>query len=209
VDILQNYLKVKRQIDQTTSSTKLIVVCKNQEMINILPLINSGQIHFGENRVQEAKKKWQNISSKFSDVKLHFIGKIQSNKINDIFGIFHYVHSLDSEKLAKSFSEYEIKQQRKLSYFIQVNIGIELQKSGILVKDCANLVSLCKNLKLNILGLMCIPPANKSPDEFFLKMKELNMLFGFKELSMGMSSDYLKAIKFGSTFVRVGSAIFS
>ena len=209
MDILQNYLKVKRQIDQTTSSTKLIVVCKNQEMINILPLINSGQIHFGENRVQEAKKKWQNISSKFSDVKLHFIGKIQSNKINDIFGIFHYVHSLDSEKLAKSFSEYEIKQQRKLNYFIQVNIGSELQKSGILVKDCENFVSLCKNLKLNILGLMCIPPANKSPDEFFLKMKDLNSLFGFKELSMGMSSDYLKAIKFGSTFVRVGSAIFS
>ena len=209
MDILQNYLKVKRQIDQTTSRTKLIVVCKNQEMINILPLINSGQIHFGENRVQDAKKKWQNISSKFLDVKLHFIGKIQSNKINDIFGIFHYVHSLDSEKLAKSFSEYEIKQQRKLNYFIQVNIGSELQKSGILVKDCENFVSLCKNLKLNILGLMCIPPANKNPDEFFLKMNELNMLFGFKELSMGMSSDYLKAIKFGSTFVRVGSAIFS
>ena len=209
MDILQNYLKVKRQIDQTTSNTKLVVVCKNQEMINILSLIKSGQIHFGENRVQEAKKKWQNISSKFLDVKLHFIGKIQSNKINDIFRIFHYVHSLDSEKLAKSFSEYEIKQQRKLNYFIQVNIGSELQKSGILVKDCENFVSLCKNLKLNILGLMCIPPANKSPDEFFLKMKELNMLFGFKELSMGMSSDYLKAIKFGSTFVRVGSAIFS
>jgi pyridoxal phosphate enzyme (YggS family) len=209
VNILQNYLKVKRQIDQTTSSTKLIVVCKNQEMINILPLINSGHIHFGENRAQDAKKKWKNISSKFSDVKLHFIGKIQSNKINDIFGIFHYVHSLDSEKLAKSFSEYEIKQQRKLNYFIQVNIGSELQKSGILVKDCENFVSLCKNLKLNILGLMCIPPANKSPDEFFLKMKDLNSLFGFKELSMGMSSDYLKAIKFGSTFVRVGSAIFS
>jgi pyridoxal phosphate enzyme (YggS family) len=209
VDILQNYLKVKRQIDQTTSNTKLVVVCKNQEMINILSLIKSGQIHFGENRVQEAKKKWQNISSKFLDVKLHFIGKIQSNKINDIFGIFHYVHSLDSKKLAISFSEYEIKEQRKLNYFIQVNIGSELQKSGILVKDCENFVSLCKNLKLNILGLMCIPPANKSPDEFFLKMKELNMLFGFKELSMGMSSDYLKAIKFGSTFVRVGSAIFS
>ena len=209
MDILQNYLKVKRQIDQTTSRTKLIVVCKNQEMINILPLINSGQIHFGENRVQDAKKKWQNISSKFLDVKLHFIGKVQSNKINDIFRIFHYVHSLDSEKLAKSFSEYEIKQQRKLNYFIQVNIGSELQKSGILVKDCENFVSLCKNLKLNILGLMCIPPANKSPDEFFLKMKDLNSLFGFKELSMGMSSDYLKAIKFGSTFVRVGSAIFS
>ena len=209
MDILQNYLKVKRQIDQTTSRTKLIVVCKNQEMINILPLINSGHIHFGENRAQDAKKKWKNISSKFSDVKLHFIGKIQSNKINDIFGIFHYVHSLDSEKLAKSFSEYEIKQQRKLNYFIQVNIGSELQKSGILVKDCENFVSLCKNLKLNILGLMCIPPANKSPDEFFLKMKDLNSLFGFKELSMGMSSDYLKAIKFGSTFVRVGSAIFS
>jgi len=209
VDILQNYLKVKRQIDQTISNTKLVVVCKNQEMINILPLIKDGQTHFGENRVQEAKKKWQNISSKFLDVKLHFIGKIQSNKINDIFGIFHYVHSLDSEKLATSFSEYEIKEQRKLNYFIQVNIGSELQKSGILVKDCENFVSLCKNLKLNILGLMCIPPANKSPDEFFLKMKELNMLFGFKELSMGMSSDYLKAIKFGSTFVRVGSAIFS
>jgi len=209
VDILQNYLKVKRQIDQTTSKTKLIVVCKNQEMINILPLVQGGQIHFGENRVQEAKKKWQNISSKFLDIKLHFIGKVQSNKINDIFAIFHYIHSLDSEKLAKSFSEYEIKQQRKLNYFIQVNIGCELQKSGILVKDCENFVSLCKNLKLNILGLMCIPPANKSPDEFFLKMNELNMLFGFKELSMGMSSDYLKAIKFGSTFVRVGSAIFS
>jgi len=206
---LQNYIKVKSEIDKSSSSVKLIVVCKNQQIANILPLIESGHLHFGENRVQEAKIKWQSLLVKFPKIKLHFVGKIQSNKAKEIIDMFSYVHSLDSEKLANIFSEYEVNHKRKLSYFIQVNIGQENQKSGIPIKDCQNFVSFCKNLKLNILGLMCIPPVNLDPEDFFKKIKELNRLCGLKELSMGMSSDYLKAIKFGSTFVRVGSAIFS
>ena len=209
MNILQNYLKVKSEIDENSFNTKLIVVCKNQDMVNILPLINCGQIHFGENKVQEAIKKWQDVRAQFLDLKLHFIGKIQSNKINEIFELFNFVHSLDSEKQAKIFSECENKENRKLNYFIQVNVGEEPQKSGVAIKDCENFLSCCRNFKLNILGLMCIPPANKEPREFFLRIKELNNLHGLKELSMGMSNDYLKAIKFGSTFVRVGSAIFN
>jgi len=209
MNVLQNYIKVKSEIDKYSSSAKLIVVCKNQQIANILPLIEKEHVHFGENRVQEAEIKWQSVLVRFPKIKLHFIGKIQSNKAKEIIEMFSYVHSLDSEKLANIFSKYEVNLKRKLSYFIQVNIGQESQKSGIPIKDCQNFVSFCKNLKLNILGLMCIPPVNLDPEDFFKKIKELNRLCGLKELSMGMSSDYLKAIKFGSTFVRVGSAIFS
>ena len=209
MDILQNYIKIKSQIDQTSSNVKLVVVCKNQNMINILPLINTGQIHFGENRVQEAKKKWQSTIVEFTNLKLHFIGKIQSNKVKEIFELFNYVHSLDNEKLAKMFSDQEIRQKKKLSYFVQVNIGNEPQKSGVLIKDCESFVLFCKKLQLNILGLMCIPPTIENPEKFFFKIKELNALCGLKELSMGMSNDYLKAIKIGATFVRIGSAIFN
>jgi hypothetical protein len=209
VNILQNYLKVKSKIELNSFATELIVVCKNQNMTNIMPLIKNGQKHFGENKVQEAEKKWQIIRPQFPDIKLHFIGKIQSNKVSQIFSVFDYVHSLDSEKLANLFAKHEIKEKRKLSYFIQVNVGNESQKSGILINACKNFVSYCLNLQLNILGLMCIPPVNKKPDEFFLKLNKLNNLCGFKDLSMGMSNDYVEATKFGSTFVRVGSAIFN
>jgi pyridoxal phosphate enzyme (YggS family) len=209
VNILQNYRKIKREMNNLSSTTKLIVVCKNQKLANILPILEDGHVHFGENRVQEAKNKWKLVDKKFSNIKLHFIGKIQSNKVKELFGLFHFVHSLDSQKLAKCFSEEENKLKIKLKYFIQVNIGDEPQKSGVAFNDCENLLQYCKTLNLDIIGLMCIPPVDKEPKDFFIKLSKLNKFFNLKELSMGMSSDYKEAVECGSTFVRVGSAIFS
>jgi pyridoxal phosphate enzyme (YggS family) len=209
VNILQNYRKVKREINNLSSTTELVVVCKNQKLANILPILEDGHVHFGENRVQEAKNKWKLLDKKFSNIKLHFIGKIQSNKVKELFGLFHFIHSLDSQKLAKCFSEEENKFKIKLKYFIQVNIGDEPQKSGVAFNDCENLLQYCKILNLDIIGLMCIPPVDKEPKDFFIKLSKLNKFFNLKELSMGMSSDYKEAVECGSTFVRVGSAIFS
>jgi pyridoxal phosphate enzyme (YggS family) len=208
VNILQNYYKVKREINDLSSKTELVIVCKNQTFFNILPILEDGHVHFGENRVQEAKNKWKLVDKKFSNIKLHFIGKIQSNKVKELFGLFHFVHSLDSQKLAKCFSEEENKLKIKLKYFIQVNIGDEPQKSGVAFNDCENLLQYCKILNLDIIGLMCIPPVDKKPKDFFIKLSKLNKFFNLKELSMGMSSDYKEAVECGSTFVRVGSAIF-
>ena len=209
MNILQNYRKIKREMNNLSSTTKLIVVCKNQKLANILPILEDGHVHFGENRVQEAKNKWKLVDKKFSNIKLHFIGKIQSNKVKELFGLFHFVHSLDSQKLAKCFSEEENKLKIKLKYFIQVNIGDEPQKSGVAFNDCENLLQYCKILNLDIIGLMSIPPVDKKPKDFFIKLSKLNKFFNLKELSMGMSSDYKEAVECGSTFVRVGSAIFS
>jgi pyridoxal phosphate enzyme (YggS family) len=208
VNILQNYYKVKREINDLSSKTELVIVCKNQTFFNILPILEDGHVHFGENRVQEAKNKWKLVDKKFSNIKLHFIGKIQSNKVKELFGLFHFVHSLDSQKLAKCFSEEENKLKIKLKYFIQVNIGDEPQKSGVAFNDCENLLQYCKILNLDIIGLMCIPPVDKKPKDLFIKLSKLNKFLNLKELSMGMSSDYKEAVECGSTFVRVGSAIF-
>ena len=208
MNILQNYYKVKREINDLSSKTELVIVCKNQTFFNILPILEDGHVHFGENRVQEAKNKWKLVDKKFSNIKLHFIGKIQSNKVKELFGLFHFVHSLDSQKLAKCFSKEENKLKIKLKYFIQVNIGDEPQKSGVAFNDCENLLQYCKILNLDIIGLMCIPPVDKKPKDFFIKLSKLNKFFNLKELSMGMSSDYKEAVECGSTFVRVGSAIF-
>jgi pyridoxal phosphate enzyme (YggS family) len=207
MNVLENYQKIINSIRSISSNANLVVVCKNQTMDSIKVLLDHGHIHFAENRVQEAEMKWSNLNVK--NIQLHLIGGLQSNKAKQAFKIFHYIHSLDSEKLAKTFSSLEAINQKKIKYFIQVNIGDEPQKNGISIFHVSNFVNYCVNdLKLNILGLMCIPPASSNPEPYFLKLKELNYDNKLKELSMGMSDDFETALKYGSTFVRVGSSIF-
>jgi hypothetical protein len=207
--IIKNYIDILNSIQSVSKKTELIVVTKNQPIDNINLLINLNHLHFGENRVQEASLKWKNLISN-SNIKLHLIGKLQSNKAKDAFEIFHYIHTLDSEKLAKIFSKFEDSSIKKVKYFIQVNVGNESQKSGISIDKVHQFVKYCKNdLKLNIVGLMCIPPAEGDPTQYFICLAELARANNLKELSMGMSNDYQCAINNGATFVRVGSKIFS
>jgi pyridoxal phosphate enzyme (YggS family) len=207
MNVLENYQKINNNIRSISSKVNLIVVCKNQTIDRIKILLDHGHLHFAENRVQEAEMKWSNLNVK--NIQLHLIGGLQSNKAKQAFQIFNYIHSLDSEKLAKTFSSLEAANQKRIKYFIQVNIGDERQKKGINISQVSNFVNYCVNdLKLNILGLMCIPPVLLNPEPYFLKLKELNINNKLKDLSMGMSNDFEAAIKCGSTFVRVGSAIF-
>ena len=209
MSIIKNYIDILNSIQSVSKKTELIVVTKNQSIDNIISLINLNHLHFGENRVQEASLKWKNLISN-SDVKLHLIGKLQSNKAKDAFEIFHYIHTLDSEKLAKIFSKFEENSIKKIKYFIQVNVGNEPQKSGISIDKVHQFVKYSTNdLKLNIVGLMCIPPAKDDPTQYFICLAELARANNLKELSMGMSNDYQCAINNGATFVRVGSKIFS
>ena len=205
--VLENYQKIINSIRSISSNANLVVVCKNQTIDRIRILLDQGHVHFAENRVQEAEVKWSNLFDK--NIQLHLIGGLQSNKAKQAFQIFNYIHSLDSEKLAKTFSSLESVNQKKIKYFIQVNIGSEPQKNGLNISQVPNFVNYCVNdLKLNILGLMCIPPVSQNPESYFLKLKQLNISNKLKELSMGMSNDFETAIKCGSTFVRVGSSIF-
>jgi pyridoxal phosphate enzyme (YggS family) len=205
--VLENYQKIINSIRSISSNANLVVVCKNQTIDRIRILLDHGHVHFAENRVQEAEAKWSNLSDK--NIQLHLIGGLQSNKAKQAFQIFNYIHSLDSEKLAKTFSSLESVNQKKIKYFIQVNIGSEPQKNGLNISQVPNFVNYCVNdLKLNILGLMCIPPVSQNPESYFLKLKQLNNSNNLKELSMGMSNDFETAIKCGATFVRVGSSIF-
>ena len=205
--ILENYQKIINSIRSISSNAKLVVVCKNQTIDRIRILLDHGHVHFAENRVQEAEAKWSNLPD--NNIQLHLIGGLQSNKAKQAYQIFNYIHSLDSEKLAKIFSSLESVNQKKIKYFIQVNIGSETQKNGLNISQVPNFVNYCVNdLKLNILGLMCIPPVSQNPESYFLKLKELNTTNKLKELSMGMSNDFETAIKCGATFVRVGSSIF-
>jgi pyridoxal phosphate enzyme (YggS family) len=205
--VLENYQKIINSIRSISSNANLVVVCKNQTIDRIRILLDHGHVHFAENRVQEAEAKWSNLSDK--NIQLHLIGGLQSNKAKQAFQIFNYIHSLDSEKLAKTFSSLESVNQKKIKYFIQVNIGSEPQKNGLNISQVPNFVNYCVNdLKLNILGLMCIPPLSQNSESYFLKLKQLNISHKLKELSMGMSNDFETAIKCGSTFVRVGSSIF-
>ena len=207
MNVLENYQKIINNIRSISSNANLVVVCKNQTMDRIKILLDHGHVHFAENRVQEAEIKWSGLNLK--NIQLHLIGGLQSNKAKQAFKLFNYIHSLDSEKLAKTFSSLEATNQKKIKYFIQVNIGKELQKNGINISQVSDFVNYCVNdLKLNILGLMCIPPVLESPESYFLKLKELNNNNNLKDLSMGMSNDFETAIKCGSTFVRVGSSIF-
>jgi len=209
MELIQNFLRIKNQISNLNPKTKLIAVSKGQSVDKIKLLIDSGHLDFGENKVQEAILKWTDIIRSNENINLHLIGGLQSNKAKDAFKIFNYIHSLDSEKLARIFSDLEKNDTKKIKYFVQVNIGNETQKNGINVSLVSDFVQYCqKDLKLNILGLMCIPPVNVSPESYFLKLKKLNDDSYLKDLSMGMSDDFEIAIKLGSTFVRVGTAIF-
>ena len=206
---IQNFRNIKSQIKLINPDVNLVAVTKGQDIEKIKTILDEGHLHFGENKVQEATLKWSDILNVNKDINLHLLGKLQSNKAKEAFNLFHYVHSLDSEKLAKIFSNLENNNSKKIKYFIQVNIGNENQKSGIDISLVSDFVRFCQNdLKLNILGLMCIPPADNSPDEHFLKLRELNKINNLKDLSMGMSGDFIKAIELGATYVRVGSAIF-
>ena len=187
---------------------KIIAVSKTFNIDNILPLIEHGHVDFGENKVQEAVQKWTEIKKTNSEIKLHMIGKLQTNKVKFAVQIFDYIHSVDSEKLAKKIAEEQNKINKKIKIFLQVNIGDENQKSGINKSELEKLVSYSRLIGLNVIGLMCIPPINIDPEGFFVEMKKLKKEFGFTDLSMGMSSDYLTAVKHLSSYVRVGSSIF-
>ena len=187
---------------------KIIAVSKTFPIENVLPLIEHGHLHYGENKIQEAIDKWRDIRLKDSDIKLHLIGRLQTNKVKFALRLFDYIHSLDSERLAIKISEEQIRQEKKAKIFIQVNIGNEDQKSGINKYNLVDFYKFCKNLNLDIIGTMCIPPNDGNTEKYFSEMSDLNKEFNFKELSMGMSGDYLEAIKYNATYVRVGSKIF-
>jgi len=211
--ILRNLQEIQQEIylknNDKNKLVKLIAVSKNFQMDKIKPLIENGHIHFGENKVQEAINKWEIIKDQIKDLKLHMIGRLQKNKVKYAVRLFDYIHSLDNLKLAEKISLEQKKNSKNLKIFIQINIGNEEQKNGIQIEQLENFYNICvKNLNLDIIGLMCIPPENQDVRPFFKKMKELNNNLGLKELSMGMSSDYLEAIKFGASFIRVGSKIF-
>ena len=200
----------KEVINNIKKDTNLLVVTKNQPFDKVKELISVGHFDFAENKVQEAIKKWSEVIKINKNIRLHLIGKLQSNKVKDAFSLFDYIHTLDNEKLANKFYEVQKNSKKKIKFFIQVNIGDEEQKNGIKINLLKNFVNLCKyDLKLDVIGLMCIPPKDLDPVIFFNKMKSLSLENNLNELSMGMSSDYKLAINCGSTFVRIGSLIFN
>jgi len=212
---IYNLIQIEKEIqsniinlDTITKSPKIIAVSKTHPIDSILPLINHGHLDFGENKVQEAIDKWSDIKNKKNSIKLHLIGRLQTNKVKFALKIFDYIHSLDSEKLANKISDEQIKQGKKPKIFIQVNIGNEDQKSGINKERLDDFYKFCKNLNLDIIGTMCIPPNNGNTEKFFFEMSKVNQKLNFTELSMGMSGDYLEAIKNSATYIRVGSKIF-
>jgi pyridoxal phosphate enzyme (YggS family) len=212
MDILTQYKNIEQEIKNYPTNTvvNLIVVTKGRSLLDIEKIINAGHFNFGENRVQESIDKWSDFLKLNPSIKLHFIGKLQTNKATDVVRYFSFMHSLDNDKLALKLSNEEKSQKKNLSYFIQVNLGEENQKSGILKKDLSEFVNYCKNdLKLNIVGLMCLPPVDQNSEKYFKELKQLASDNNLRELSMGMSNDYISAIKNGSTFVRIGSGIFS
>ncbi len=187
---------------------KIVAVSKTFGMEKILPLLTYGHTDYGENKIQEALDKWMAVKEKNESIKLHLIGKLQSNKVKFAVKIFDYIHSLDTEKLANKLAEEQIKQNKKIKLFIQVNIGNEEQKSGVKKENIYDFYKYCKNLNLDIVGTMCIPPKNVSSQDYFLEMKKINKELDLTDLSMGMSNDYLEAAQNNATFLRIGSKIF-
>jgi len=205
--IVDRYNKIKSNIKD--KDINIIAVSKTFNFDYIKPLVDHGHLHFGENKVQEAEAKWKLLKASRSDIKLHFIGKLQSNKSKKAVELFDYIHSLDSQKLADALKKNEIEQKKKLKYFIQVNLGNEAQKSGVHPNEIDQFYTYCsKQNNLNIIGLMAIPPNDGNEDKHFKFLFEANSSLGLKDLSMGMSADYLKAIKYKSTYLRLGSVIF-
>jgi len=206
---IQSSIKSKLlELNEKNKIPKIIAVSKTFKIDHILPLIEYGHIDYGENKVQEAVEKWTDIKKQNEKIKLHLIGKLQTNKVKFAIKIFDYIHSLDSKKLAKKIAEEQKKQHLRPKIFIQINLGEESQKSGIMKENLLDFYNFSKDLGLNIVGTMCIPPFEEDSLKFFSKMSELNKLINLTELSMGMSSDYLNAIEFNSTFLRIGSNIF-
>ena len=205
--LINNEIKeivIKKQLKITP---EIIAVSKTFPLEKILPIIESGHIHFGENKVQEAESKWLNYKNK--NIKLHMVGKLQSNKAKKAVEIFDYIHSLDNIKLAEKISFFEKKQNKKTKLFIQVNLANEEQKSGILLSELDSFYMHCiKDLSLDVMGLMCLPPVNTNTEMYFKKLKEISTKLKIEHLSMGMSSDYSKAVACGSTFLRLGTVIF-
>ena len=209
-NIVKNLIYIEELIKSKANHDKLptiIAVSKTFPIENVLPLIEYGHLHYGENKVQEALDKWSDIKLKVN-IKLHLIGRLQTNKVKFALQIFDYIHSLDSEKLAIKISDEQVKQGKKPKIFIQVNIGNEEQKSGIDKEELGDFYKFCKNLNLDIVGTMCIPPNDGNTKEHFSEMNDINQQLNFKDLSMGMSGDYLDAIKNSATYIRVGSKIF-
>jgi pyridoxal phosphate enzyme (YggS family) len=208
--VVEKYNYISNSIHALSSKTTLVVVTKNQDVDKINSLINLNHIDFGENRVQEASQKWKSLILNNPKLRLHLIGKLQSNKAKDAFDIFNYIHTLDNAKLAEIFSNLESTSLKKIKYFIQVNIANEQQKNGISIAETNQFIKYCiQDLKLNIIGLMCIPPIVGDPSQYFKSLAKIAISNNLKELSMGMSNDYECAIKNGATFVRIGSKIFS
>tara|TARA_B100001063_G_C16770252_1_gene561166 strand:+ start:540 stop:1187 length:648 start_codon:yes stop_codon:yes gene_type:complete len=207
---ISNLLRIKEEINlKDSKNPKIIAVTKTFTEENVLPLVKYGHIDFGENKVQEAETKWSTIKNDYRDLKLHMIGKLQTNKVRSAVKIFDYIHSVDSLKLAEKISQEQKKINKDIKLFIQINIGNEEQKNGIDMNETKNFLKVCKNdLMLNVIGLMCIPPNDKNPDKYFSSMFDLKTKMEVKDLSMGMSNDYLSAAKYGATFIRVGSKIF-
>ena len=204
---IENKLNVL--VDQKIRKPEIIAVSKTFDIEHIKPVLEYGHKNFGENKIQEAISKWTDVKKEHTDIKLHMLGKVQTNKVKFLIPLFDYLHSLDNFKLAEKISKEEVKKNKKIKIFVQVNLGEEEQKNGINLKDLDNFYYECKkNLNLDIIGLMCLPPQNENPQKFFQKLKECSDKFGLTDLSMGMSNDYDVACKFGSTFLRIGTKIF-
>ena len=205
---IENNIKVNLNNLKINSYPKIIAVSKTFKLDKILPLIEHGHIDYGENKVQEAVEKWKEIKKINTNIRLHMIGKLQTNKVKFAVQLFDYIHSVDSKKLAEKIAKEQSKINKKIKIFLQVNIGDENQKSGINKNEIRELFTFCKEIKLDVIGLMCIPPADIDPTVYFKEMKVFTNNLNFKELSMGMSSDYLKAAENSSTYLRIGSGIF-
>ena len=206
-DIVKS-IKLKLEGQKRNKFPKIIAVTKTFTLENILPLIQYGHLDYGENKVQEAIEKWTETKNKNPEIQLHLIGRLQTNKVKFAIKIFDYIHSVDSAKLAKKIYDEQINQNKKVKIFIQVNIGSEEQKSGVTIDETEDLLNYCKELKLDVIGLMCIPPINQKSDKYFEKMNSLKNNLNLQEVSMGMSSDYLEAVTNETTYLRIGSSIF-
>ena len=208
IDLHENVNKKIKDLNYRNYKPQIIAVSKTFSIDNILPLIDFGHDHFGENKVQEALNKWSDIKKQKPHIKLHMVGRLQSNKVKQAVSIFDYIHSVDSIKLAIKISEEQKKQNKNIKIFLQVNIGDEIQKSGSSLNDIEKLALECKNMNLNVLGLMCLPPINEPVDKYFSLIKRQNDELNYKELSLGMSNDYIEALNYRTSFIRIGTKIF-
>ena len=209
LNLVKNNVKEIFDKKQLKTIPQIIAVAKTFPLKEIIPLLESGHVHFGENKIQEAEDKWPNVRNRYKNLKLHMLGKLQSNKVKKAVQLFDYIHSLDSKKLALKINQYEKELNKKIKLFLQINIAEEIQKSGILLNDLDNFYNYCtQELSLNIIGLMCLPPVNSDSEKYFKILKKTSEKLNLTDLSMGMSADYEQAVLNGSTYLRLGTVIF-